>query len=185
MKLVRNVPRLPNSLATYQGGQSCWTHPYEPQLTYSHRQHLPIQATTQGFLMSSAIPSHNSRYVIQSHNSRNATCFPLSRATIQRILFRATTQGTLQQVDFKVSAKPCRPHISKATNHKSCLCIITQHCSKAARRISAPDCLAEHICRQAPSVLKAPATTSITWRDEPHRQAPHITKDPSRFVAIA
>jgi len=49
--IVRNVPKLPNSLAKYWGGQSIWTHSYEPQIAYSHRQHSPIWATTQGFLV--------------------------------------------------------------------------------------------------------------------------------------
>ena len=49
--IVRNVPRLPNSLAKYWGGQSIWTHPYEPQLAHSHQQHSPTQATTQDFLV--------------------------------------------------------------------------------------------------------------------------------------
>jgi len=48
---VHNVPRLPNSSAIYWGGQSIWTHPYEPQLTHSHRQHSPTRATTQEFLV--------------------------------------------------------------------------------------------------------------------------------------
>jgi len=49
--IVHNVARLLNSSATYWGGESFWTHPYEPQLTHSHRQHSPIRATTQGFLV--------------------------------------------------------------------------------------------------------------------------------------
>jgi len=49
--IVRNVPRLPNSSARYRGGQSIRTHPYKLQLTHSHRQHSPTQATTQGFLL--------------------------------------------------------------------------------------------------------------------------------------
>ncbi|QCD83534.1 hypothetical protein DEO72_LG2g3880 [Vigna unguiculata] len=49
--IVLNVPRLPNSLASYRGGQSFWIHPYEPKLAYSYRQYSPIRATTQGFLV--------------------------------------------------------------------------------------------------------------------------------------
>ena len=49
--IVRNVPRLPNLSTRYRGAQSFWTHPYEPQQAHLHRQHSPIQDTTQGFLI--------------------------------------------------------------------------------------------------------------------------------------
>ena len=45
---------------------------------------------------SSVIPSHNSRYAISRHNSRNATCLILIPSHNSRDMFRATTQGTLQ-----------------------------------------------------------------------------------------
>jgi len=49
--IVYNVLRLPNSSAIYQERKSFMTHSYEPQLAHSHRQHSPIRAITQGFLM--------------------------------------------------------------------------------------------------------------------------------------
>jgi len=83
--IVRNVPRIPNSSIRYRGGQSFWTHLYEPQLTHSHRQPSSIQATTQGFLVFIRHPeprlkkchlftlylSHNSSDIVLSQNSRN------------------------------------------------------------------------------------------------------------------
>ena len=55
--IVRNVPRLPNSLAIYRGRQSIWTHPYWSQLAHSHQQHSPTRAQLKGSSCSSAIPS--------------------------------------------------------------------------------------------------------------------------------
>jgi len=49
--IVHDVSRLPNSSTNYWGGQSIWTHPYEPQLAHSHQQHSSTWATTQEFLM--------------------------------------------------------------------------------------------------------------------------------------
>ena len=49
--IVRNVPRLPNSLVNYWGGQSIWTRSYWPQPAHSHRQHSLTRATTQEFLV--------------------------------------------------------------------------------------------------------------------------------------
>ncbi|QCD87161.1 hypothetical protein DEO72_LG3g1695 [Vigna unguiculata] len=76
---IHNVPRLPNSLVSYQGGQSIWTH-RTCHNTYTHtgntRQPEP---QLKSFSCSSAILSHISRDVILSHNSRNVTCLtPIS-----------------------------------------------------------------------------------------------------------
>jgi len=73
--IVRNLPRLSNSSASYQGGQSSGL------IRMSHNSHTHTDNTRQSepylkdSLCSSAISSHNSRDVILSHNSRNVTCF--------------------------------------------------------------------------------------------------------------
>jgi len=94
-----------------------WTH-----LT-SHNSHTHTSNTRQSepqlkdSSCSFAISRHKSRDVIPSHNSRNAMCFPLSRATTQGIPFRAITQETLHKSIFKVSPKHCRLRTSKANIH--------------------------------------------------------------------
>jgi len=72
---------------------------------------------------SSAILSHNSRDVIPSHNSRNATCLTPIPSHNLGDMFWATTQGTL-------ASRPSRYHQSlidhtypKHAIHKSGLCI--------------------------------------------------------------
>jgi len=59
---------------------------------------------------SSAIPSHNSRDVILSHNPRNATCLTLIPSHNLRNTFWATTQGT-------PASRPSRYHQS-LVDHK-------------------------------------------------------------------
>jgi len=108
--IVHNVPRLPNLSANYRGGQS------SGPIRMSHNSHTHTGNTRQSkpqlkdSSFSSAIPSHNSRDVILSHNSRNATCLTLIPSHNSRDTFQATTQGTLSKSLFKVSSKPCRPH---------------------------------------------------------------------------
>ena len=73
--------------------QSSGDHPYEPQLTHSHR--LPIS------------PSHNRDCV-----------YPLSRATNQGISFRATTQRMLQQIStLKPSYKAFVGNLKRFENY--------------------------------------------------------------------
>ena len=65
-----------------------------------HNQHTHTGNTRQpeqqlqGSSCSSAIPSHNSRDVILSHNSRNTTCLTPILSHNSGDTFRATTQGT-------------------------------------------------------------------------------------------
>ncbi|QCD86584.1 hypothetical protein DEO72_LG3g1108 [Vigna unguiculata] len=65
-----------------------------------HNQHTHTGNTRQpeqqlkGSSCSSAIPSHNSRDAILSHNSRNTTCLTPIPSHNSRDTFRATTQGT-------------------------------------------------------------------------------------------
>jgi len=58
--------------------------------TGNTRQHEPQLKSSS---CSSTIPSHNSRDVILSHNSRNATCLTPIPSHNSRDTFRATTQG--------------------------------------------------------------------------------------------
>ncbi|QCE14574.1 hypothetical protein DEO72_LG11g1577 [Vigna unguiculata] len=65
-----------------------------------HNQHTHTDNTRQpepqlkSSSCSSAIPSHNSRDVILSHNPENATCLTPIPSHNSRDTFRATTQGT-------------------------------------------------------------------------------------------
>jgi len=63
--IIRNVPRLPNLLVSYQG--------------------LAVRATTCTLIPTTLANS--------SHNSRIPRVYPSSRATTQEMPFRATTQG--------------------------------------------------------------------------------------------
>jgi len=47
--------------------------------------------------------------------------------------------------------------------------------SKLARRKKLPDRLAGDTCCQTPSAFDATISTSIAWRDNPYRQAPHAS----------
>jgi len=72
-----------------------------------HNTHTHIDNTLQaepqlkGSSCSSAIPSHNSRDVILSHNSRNATCLTSISSHNSRDTFRATTQGIRSEPQLK------------------------------------------------------------------------------------
>ena len=81
--------------------------------THTGNTHQP-DSQLKGSSCSSVIPSHNSRDVIQSHNSRNATCLnPILRHN-SRDTFRATTQGTPE-------SRPSRRHhnlVGHAHSHK-------------------------------------------------------------------
>jgi len=57
---------------------------------------------------SSAIPIHNSKDVISSHNSRNATCLTPTPSHNSRITSKST---------FEISPKFCRSRISKASKN--------------------------------------------------------------------
>jgi len=64
-----------------QDFQTRWSHTKEDNLSGP-----AVRATTRTLTPATlAIPSHNSRDVILSHNSRNATCLTLSQATTQGI----------------------------------------------------------------------------------------------------
>ena len=79
-----------------------------------HNQHTHTGHTRQpepqlkGFSCSSAIPSHNSRDVIPSLNSRNTTCLTPIPSHHSRDTFRARTQGTPATSPLKHYQKPCR-----------------------------------------------------------------------------
>jgi len=47
--------------------------------------------------------------------------------------------------------------------------------TRVAKRKRLPDRLARDTCRQAPSASDATVSTSIAWRDNPYRQAPHAS----------
>ncbi|QCE11584.1 hypothetical protein DEO72_LG10g2817 [Vigna unguiculata] len=111
--IVRNVPRLPNSLAITEEGN------LSGSIRTSHNTHTHIGNTRQpdqqlkGSSCSSTILSHHSRDVILSHNSRNATCLTPISSYKSRDTFRAITQGTSNKPIFKVSPKHCRSCTSK------------------------------------------------------------------------
>jgi len=98
--IFHNVPRLPNSSATYWGGQSIWT------IYTSHNSHTHTRNTRKpkpqlkSSSCSSAIPSHNSRDVILSHNSMNATCLSPIASHNSRDTFWATIEETSNNPTF-------------------------------------------------------------------------------------
>ena len=67
----------------------------------------------KSFSCSSAILSHNSRDVISSHNSRNATCLTPIPSHNSRDTFRAITQGTS-------TSRPSRYHRSLVDHAPQC-----------------------------------------------------------------
>jgi len=108
-------------LVTSQDYQTCQStteegNPFGPIRT-GHNQHTHTDNTRQlepqlkGSSCSSAIPSHNSRDVILSHNSRNTTCLTPILSHNSRDTFRATTQGTLAIPPLKHYQKPCRSYL--------------------------------------------------------------------------
>jgi len=52
---------------------------------------------------------------------------------------------------------------------------ITWRSTRVAKRKRLLDCLAGDTCRQVPSASNAIVSTSIAWRDNPYRQAPHAS----------
>ena len=154
----------------------------------SHNSHTHTRNTHQSepqlkdFLCSSAIPSHNSRDVIlshnsrdviPSHNSRNAMCLPSVPNHNSR---DAVLSHNLKN---NPTSQPLRYHQSIADHaYPKCINIMSLYyylrCSKAARRNSVPDCLAETSCHQAPSVSEPIVHAGIAWRDNPRRQAPRV-----------
>ena len=116
--IVHNVPRLPNSLAKYWGGQSLWTHLYKLQLAYSHWQHSPIRATTQGSLVFICHSEHNSRDVIPSHNSMNVTCLlTIPSHNSRDIIPSQNLRNTSASQSLRYHLKSCRPCTSKTYKH--------------------------------------------------------------------
>jgi len=126
--VVCNIPRLPNLQTTVEEGN------LSKPIHTSHNSHTHTDHTRQSepqlkeCLCSSAI---------LSHNSRNATCLPSipshnSRDTVPS----HNSRNTPASRSLRYYTKPCRPRTSKEISHKSCLCFITWHCSRASRRIS-------------------------------------------------
>ncbi|QCD87326.1 hypothetical protein DEO72_LG3g1860 [Vigna unguiculata] len=74
--MVRNVPRLPNSLATTEEPvykRQIWTHPYWPQPAHSHQKNSPTRAQLKG--SSVHLPSQAQLDRCHSElNLRDATC---------------------------------------------------------------------------------------------------------------
>ncbi|QCE15112.1 hypothetical protein DEO72_LG11g2120 [Vigna unguiculata] len=89
MNIVRNVSRVHTEEGNLSG-----------PIRTGHNQHTHTDNTRQpepqlkSSSCSSVIPSHNSRDVILSHNSENATCLTPILSHNSRDTFRATTQGT-------------------------------------------------------------------------------------------
>jgi len=129
-----------------------------------------VRATTRTLTpVTLANPSHNSR-VPRVHLPNQAITQEMSfRATTQRICSEPQLKEHSSKPTFKVSPKPCKSHTSKATKHKSCLCIIAWCYSRAARQNSLPDHIAEASCCQALNTSSATTLTYIAWWDDPHR----------------
>jgi len=87
----------------------------------SHNSHTYTDNTRQSkpqlrdFSCSSAIPSHNSRDVILSHNSRNVTCLPSILSHNSRdIVPSHNSRNIPASRPLRYHPKPCRPRTSKA-----------------------------------------------------------------------
>ncbi|QCE06995.1 hypothetical protein DEO72_LG9g2010 [Vigna unguiculata] len=80
-------------------------------------------------LVSSAIPSHNSKDAIPSHNSRNAMCLPYIPSHNSRdivpshnsrdIVPSHNSKNTPASRSLRYHPKPCRTHTSKVYNHSA------------------------------------------------------------------
>jgi len=67
---------------------------------------------------SSAIPSHNSKDAISSHNSRKATCLPtIPSHNSSDIVLSHDSRNTLASRSLRYHRKPCRPNTTKACKH--------------------------------------------------------------------
>ena len=159
--IVRNVPRLPNLSTNIEEDNLFGSIPM------SHNSHTHTGNTRQSEpqLMecscSSAIPSHNSRDVISSHNSRNSMCLPTIPSHNSRdTVMSHNSRNTPTSRSLKYHPKPCRPRTSKAYQ-KSCLCIIAWRCSRSSRWNQVLDRLMELLCRQVPSAYDASDFTDI------------------------
>ena len=112
--IVRNVLRLLNSSAKYRRGKSSGpirtSHNLHNHTNNTHQSEPQLKDSSY----SSAILSHNARDVIPSHNSRNATCFPLSEPQLKGYYSVPQLKEHSNKSLFKVLVKPCRPHTSQS-----------------------------------------------------------------------
>jgi len=122
---------------------------------------------------SSAIPSHNLRDVILSHNSRNATCLPFipshnSRDTISSNNSRNSTTSP----SWRYHPKPCRPHTYNTYTHLAALSPgTTQNCqaktnskpSDGTLLLSGTECLKVHcLCRYCLAGRPSPPGSTLS-----------------------
>jgi len=148
--IVRNVPRLPKSSAKYWGGQSIWTHPYEPQFAQSHWQHSPTWATTQEFLVFIRHP----------------------KPQLKRCHSEPQLKEHFSKPTFKVSPKPCRSRTSKQT------VTLPFVLSLGAASELPGETQFQSAWRGLLPLGIVIATTGIARRDDHHRQAPLVPVPP-------
>ena len=93
----------------------------------SHNSHTHTSNTRQSkpqlkeCLYSSAVPSHNSRDVIRSHNSRNVTCLPSIPSHNSRdTILTHNSRNAPAKSTLKCHPKLHRSCTSSKTSHQSC-----------------------------------------------------------------
>ncbi|QCD90179.1 hypothetical protein DEO72_LG4g1134 [Vigna unguiculata] len=171
MNIVRNVPRLPNSSTKYQGGESFWTHLYETQLAHSHRQHSPIRATTQGFLVFIRHPKPQLKKCHSEPQLKECHMFnPYLKPQLKGYVLSHHSRNTPASRSLRYNGSlVCRPRTSKPNNHFA---------SSLSPDV-APQPLGEPLLQtawQKPHAVKRhlfqwPLSNKCRLVDRPHRQA--------------
>ena len=174
MNIVRNVPRLPNSLVSYQGRQPIWIHRTHHNMhthTGNTRQPEPQLKSSS---CSSVILSHNSRDAIPIHNSMNAKCLTPISSHNSRDTFRATTQGTPASLPLR-SHPSLVDHAHQKQSQHFCFTVSLG----AAHKVPGASCFQtvwrgiRAARRQAPHVIGLHEHLAIVWRSNSCHQEPY------------